>query len=94
MYGINYDKIKLEASVKDMVCKDYKFFHFLMDEIFGFYDEEGQMKEKYKGKGYCRRYISPEHIRYEVSFKDNPNTNDLEIRFISGDFEEGVRNVN
>lgn len=94
MYGINYDKIKLEASVKDMVCKDYKFFHFLMDEICGFYDEEGQVKDKFRGKGYCRRYISPEHTKYEVSFKDNPETNDLEIRFIFGNFEEEVRNVN
>lgn len=90
MYGIDYGKIKLEEDVKDMVCKDFKFFHFLINEICDFYDEEGQVKDKFRGRSYCKKYMNPEHVRYEVSFRDNPKTNDLEIKFMSGLFHESA----
>ena len=78
MYRINYDKIKLEEDVKDMVCKDINFFHFLINEIFDFYNR-GQVRDRFKGRCFCRRYINPDYISYDVSFRDNPKTNDLEI---------------
>lgn len=90
MYGLNYDKIKLEEDVKDMVCKDFKFFQFLINEICDFYDEEGQVKDKFRGRSYCKRYMNSEYVRYEVSFRDNPITNDLEIKFMSGVFHESA----